>query len=115
MHKIIALGFHHYKRVAAHHRPFAIRIALQRLTLARRTPFRAWAVVAFVPGRRVIGAVPALLDAAGHTHVIYLAHTRGVIAMVHEILAPRGAIADLRSRTLVAQHPRGMRIIPAHE
>ena len=115
MHKIIALGFHHHKRVAAHHRPFAIRIALQRLTLARRTPFRAEAVVAFVPGRRVIGAVPALLDAAGHTHVIYLAHTRGVIAMVHEILAPRGAIADLRSRTLVAQHPRGMRIIPAHE
>ena len=115
MHKIIALGFHHYKRVAAHHRPFTIRIALQRLTLARRTPFRAWAVVAFVPGSGVIRAVPTLLDTAGHAHVIYLAHARSVIAVIHEILTPRGAIADLRSRTLVAQQPRGVRIIPAHE
>ena len=115
MHKIIALGFHHHKRVSAHHRPFTVWIALQGLAFTRRAPFRAGAVVAFVPGSGVIRAVPTLLDTAGHAHVIYLAHARSVIAVIHEMLAPRGAIADLRSRTLVAQHPRGMRIIPAHE
>ena len=59
--------------------------------------------------------MPALLDATGHAHVVNLTHARGVIAVVHEMLAPRGAITDLRPRALVTQHPRGMRIISAHE
>ena len=49
MHEVISVRLHHHKRIAAHHRPFAVGIALQRFALARRAPFRAFAVVALVP------------------------------------------------------------------
>ena len=121
--QVIAVGFDHDERVAAHDRLLAIRIAFQRLADAARLPFRAGAVESLGPRSRVIRAVAAVvvapvapfLDAARHAHVIDLADAGRVVAGILEVLRPRRAVADRRPRAGVSQHAGRVRIVARQE
>ncbi len=113
--QVITFGFHHHKSVASHNGPLAVRVALQGLTLAGCFPFGPRAVVPLTPGKRIVCPVASFLDATRHAHVKHFAHSRGVVAVVLEVLRPGRAIADGLARCLVPQDSRGVGIVARQE
>ena len=95
----VAIGFDHDKGVAAHDGLLAVWIAFERFADTRRSPLGALAVELLCPRGRIVGAIGALLDPAGHAHVIDLAHAARPIAVVAEHLwhrhVPRQLVAEV--------------------
>ena len=115
MHHVVAISLDDHERIAADDGTLALGIVLERLTRPRRIPFRTLAVEPLRPRERIVGAVGSFLDPARHTHVVDLAHAGRVVAGVLEVLRPRRAVADLRTRTRIAQHSRRMRVVTRQE
>ena len=115
MNQVIAVRFHHDKRVSTDGGFPAIRIILERLAIAGSFPFRAGTVEPFGPRCGIVRSVTAVFTDAAHANVINLADASGVVAIVFKVLSPRRPVADLRTRARVTKHSRCVWVVARHE
>ena len=86
MDEIVPVGLHYDEGVSTYGWFFSVGIILKGLSVTGGSPLRTLAVESLGPGGMILSAMTSALDSAGNPHVIDLADTGSMIAVVDKVL-----------------------------